>query len=104
MNLSRYEKETIILFNEEEAEAEIYTHNVPLKQKLRQMAKESPKDCSFVERNTCGGETYRISKKLVQIRKPYSEARRQADRERALAQHRVPPNRQKKEQTSSESE
>lgn len=93
MKLSGYEKETIILFNEEEAVAEVYTHNVPLKQKLRQMAKESPKDCSFIERNSCGGETYRISKKLVQIRKPYSEERRQKDRERALAQHRRPPNR-----------
>ena len=92
MKLSRYEKETIILFNEEEMEAEVYTHNVPLKQKLRQMAKESPGNCHFVEKNDCGGETFRINKKLVQIRKPYSEERRQRDRERALAQHRRPPN------------
>ena len=100
MNLSRYEKETIILYNEEEPTADVYTHNMPLKQKLRRMAKESPKDCVFVEKNSCGGETYRISKKLVQIRKPYSEERRQKDRERALAQHRVPPKRKPQEQTS----
>lgn len=93
MKLSRYEKETIILFNEEEAEAEVYTHNTSMKQKLRQMAKDSPGDCRFAEKNSCGGETYRINKKLVQIRKPYSEERRRKDRERALAQHRRPPNR-----------
>lgn len=104
MNLSRYEKETIILYNEEETTAEVYTHNMPLKQKLRRMAKESPGDCVFVEKNSCGGETYRISKRLVQIRKPYSEERRQKDRERAIAQHRVPPNRKQQEQTSEDTE
>ena len=104
MSLSRYEKESIILFNEEEAEAEVYTYNQSLKQKLRRMAKESPKDCVFVEKNGFGGETYRISKKLVQIRKPYSEERRKKDRERALAQHRRPPNRSKQEQMSVKTE
>ena len=104
MKLSGYEKETIILFNEEEAAAEVYTHNAALKQKLRLMSKESPKDCSFIEKNSCGGETYRINKKLVQIRKPYSEERRQKDRERALAQHRRPPGRKPQEQKPEDTE
>ena len=91
MRLSKYEEETSVLFNEEEAEAMVYTHNARLKAQLRQMAEEYPQDCVFCFRNREGGESYRISKKLVRIRKPYSEERRKRDREIALAQGRRPP-------------
>ena len=39
MSLSKLERETIILFNEEEPTANIYTHNRRLINKLRRMAK-----------------------------------------------------------------
>ena len=45
MNLTRYEQETIINFNEEEKTASVYTHNGPLRRRLEQMAQERPKDC-----------------------------------------------------------
>ena len=40
MSLTKIEQETIILFNEGEADAEVYTHNVKLKNKLTKMAKK----------------------------------------------------------------
>lgn len=47
MRLSKYEQETSVLFNEEEAEAMVYTHNVRLKVQLRQMAEEYSQECVF---------------------------------------------------------
>lgn len=91
MKLSRYEQETIINFNEEEAEASIYTHNEKLKTRLSFLAENFPSDCVYESKNGFGGVTYRISKKLIQIRQPYSEERRKRDREVALASKRRPP-------------
>ena len=34
MKLSKYERETIILFNEEESYAEVYTYNQEVKKRL----------------------------------------------------------------------
>ena len=62
------------------------------------MAARFPADCSFVSKNSVGGVTYQISKKLVSIRQPYSEERRQKDRERALAANRRPPTKSESEQ------
>lgn len=91
MKLSKYEKETIILFNEEEDCAEIYTFNAKLKQKLRKLAKEYPQDCSFEWKNEWGAYKYKIKKNLITVHVPYSEERKQKDRERALAEGLKPP-------------
>lgn len=98
MKLSRYEQETIINFNEEEMMASVYTHNAKLKEKLKKMEASFPDDCSFVSKNSAGGVSYQISKKLISVRMPYSEERRKKDRERALAANRRPPSRQESEQ------
>ena len=45
MNLSLYEQETIVNFNEEEATASVYTHNRALIRKLDKFAQERPGDC-----------------------------------------------------------
>ena len=42
MSLSKLERETIILFNEKEATAIVYTHNTKLTARLRRMAKKFP--------------------------------------------------------------
>ena len=42
MNLTRIEQETIILFNEGENEAEVYTHNAKLKKKLKMAMEKHP--------------------------------------------------------------
>ena len=91
MKLSKYEQETIILFNEEEIVASVYTYNEKLKDRLRMMSQKYPDDCQLIRVNDEGGETYHILKKLVSIRLPYSKERRKRDSEIALAQNRKPP-------------
>ena len=44
MRLNKYEQETIINFNEDEAVASVYTHNPKLKERLKQMAARFPAD------------------------------------------------------------
>lgn len=77
MKLTKYEKETIILFNEAEEEASIYTHNAGLKKRLAAFSSKYPELCQL-ERSTAGGDvTYRIAKSRFSIRfqPPYSEER-----------------------------
>ena len=45
MNLSLYEQETIINYNEADNTASIYTHNRALRRKLDKLAQERPGDC-----------------------------------------------------------
>jgi hypothetical protein len=78
MKLTKYEKETIILFNEAEEEASIYTHNAGLKKRLAAFSSKYPELCQL-ERSTAGGDvTYRIAKSRLSIRfqPPYSAERR----------------------------
>jgi len=91
MKLTKAERETIILFNEEDELAEIYTYNTKLKQKLRKLAKEHPESCSFEWKNEWNAHKYKIQKNLVSVRVPYSEERKQKGRERALAAGLLPP-------------
>lgn len=94
MKLSKVEQETVITYNEAEPTADIYPHNARLKQRLREIAEQFPDECCFVQDNGYGGVTYRISKTLIQVRKPYSKERRETLRRQALASGRMPPNRQ----------
>lgn len=91
MKLTKEEKETIILFNEEDDLAEVYTYNTKLKQKLRKLAKEHPEACTFEWKNDWNAHKYKIQKNLISIRVPYSEERKQQGRERALAEGILPP-------------
>ena len=45
MELSLYERETIINYNEGEPTASIYTHNKALRRTLDKLAQERPEDC-----------------------------------------------------------
>ena len=51
MKLSLYEQETIILYNQAEATAEVYTHDSRLLEKLRRLAEKYP-DQIVVDRQT----------------------------------------------------
>lgn len=54
MRLTKYEKETIILFNESEDEASIYTYNAGLKTRLEKFSREYPQFCRLKEKNKYG--------------------------------------------------
>jgi ribosome biogenesis GTPase A len=60
MRIAEYEKETIILFNEADPMAEIYTHNKAWQQHLEKKLGLEP-----IATNSQGGKTYAIDKKRV---------------------------------------
>ena len=86
MELSLYERETIITYNEAESEASVYTHNKALRRTLDKLAQERPEDCR-VDRVGHGGAAadYTIPKAWVKIRPPRvaSEAQKAASRRAA---------------------
>lgn len=74
MSLSRYERETIINFNEKEKTADVYTHSPSLKRRLKMMEVKFPEDVQFIGRNGYGGITYRVAKRLIHISLPKSDS------------------------------
>lgn len=88
MKLTLQEQETIILYNQAESVAEIYTHDPKLLTKLERLAEKCPQQVT--RKNAL---TFLVPKKCVQVREPYDELRRAAARERALAGGYRPPKR-----------
>ena len=86
MKLSLYEQETIILYNQAEATAEVYTHDSRLLDKLRRMAEKYPDQIVKKDR-----PTFLVPKRCVSVREPYSAERRKAASERAKAAGYRPP-------------
>ena len=86
MKLSLYEQETIILYNQAEAAAEVYTHDPRLLEKRRRLAEKYPDQ--IVEKDR---QTFLVPKRCVSVREPYSDERRKAASERAKAAGYRPP-------------
>ena len=85
-NVPKEERETILLFNEAEETATIYTFNTDLKRRLAKFADSHPDLCKLtVDDTEYGSVTYEIQKSRVSIRlvAPYSEERRKAASEYA---------------------
>jgi hypothetical protein len=83
--LTKYEKETIILFNEGEDTASIYTFNAGLKKRLALFAKKYPDLCRQEKAHEQGGVSYVLDKSRLSIRlqPPMSEERRRKASETA---------------------
>src|SRR5699024_12512691 len=86
MKLSRYEQETIILYTQAEATAEVYTHDPRLLEKLRRLAEKYPDQIVKKDR-----QTFLVPKRCVSVREPYSAERRKAASELAKAAGYRPP-------------
>lgn len=87
-NVPKEERETILVFNEAEDTAVIYTFNNDLKKRLAAFAKKFPDLCKLtIDDTDFGSVTYEIQKSRVSIRlvAPYSEERRRAASEYAKA-------------------
>lgn len=67
MSLSRYEQETVILFNEKEKTASIYTNNGALKRKLQGLCESRPEDIRRTKEDQHGGLTFELPKKWIRI-------------------------------------
>lgn len=89
--LTKAERETIILFNEEDDTAKVVTYNTRLRNKLAELAEAYPGQIVPISAPKKGEVTYLIPKACVTIRAPYSEERRNADRARARDAGRRPP-------------
>ena len=83
MELTKYEMETIVNFNEAESVASVYTHNKALRRTLDKLAQERPEDCRIDRVSHDGAATdYSVPKSWVKIRPPRiaSEAQKAASR------------------------
>lgn len=70
MKLSNLERETIILWNEAEKTASIYTHSPVLQRQLSELCISYPEAVFAAEDNGHGGLTYELPKKWVRIVPP----------------------------------
>lgn len=86
MKLSLLEQETILLYNQAEQTADVYTHDPKLMKKLHQLAEKHPNQ--IIQKNSY---SFTVPKRCVSVREPYSEERRKAARERAKANGYLPP-------------
>ena len=84
--LTKYEKETIILFNEAEPTANIYTYNKALQNRLAKFSRENPKCARLITACPCGAVSYEVDKNRLSVRftSPYSEERRAKARNYAI--------------------
>lgn len=80
MKLSLYEQETIILYNQAEATAEVYTHDSWRQEKLRRLAEK------YLDQMVKKGrQTFLGLKRCMSVRKPCSAERRKVASDRAKA-------------------
>ena len=85
VKLTKYEKETIVLFNEGEDTASIYTYNAGLRKRLANFSKKYPDLCRLEKSCDQGGVSYVLDKSRLSIRlqPPMSEERRKKASENA---------------------
>ena len=81
--LTLAEQETIILWDNELDTAEVYTHDARLINKLRELSQRFPEDYVLERSGPGRSVTYQVPKRCVGIRPPYSEERRQRQRQDA---------------------
>ena len=63
--ITKYEKETIILFNEAEPTANVYTYNTALKNRLAKFSRDNPNCAKLITTYPCGADT-RLTKSVCQ--------------------------------------
>ncbi len=91
MKLSKYEQETIILYNQAEPTASVYSHDSRLLEKLARLSEKYPQQIQ-----PDGPNRYIVPKGCVLVREPYSEERRKAASARAKMAGYAPPRNFKK--------
>lgn len=89
MKLSLLEQETVLLYNQAESAAEVYTHDPKLMKKLEQLEQLAEKYPEQIIKKDA--HNFIVPKRCVSVREPYSEKRRKAASERARAAGYKPP-------------
>lgn len=67
MSISRIEQETVILFNEAEANASVYTYNGALKRKLTGLCHTRPTEARLTKDDGHGGLTFEVPKRWIKV-------------------------------------
>ena len=67
MPVSKIEQETVILFNEAEAAASVYTYNGALKRKLTGLCATRPTEARQIKDDGRGGLTFEVPKRWIKI-------------------------------------
>lgn len=78
MYLSNQERETIILFNEAEPDAQVYTCNGRIRRRLEELAEKGIEGVSFIKTDDYS-VTYTVPKKLVKISAPRQVSKEQRE-------------------------
>ena len=86
MKLTPIEQETILLYNQAEATADVETCDPKLLEKLNRLAEKYPEQIQKT-----GERRFLVPKRCVSVREPYSAERRKAASERAKAAGYQPP-------------
>lgn len=68
MPLTLSERETIIVFNEQDKEAEVFTCSGRIKRELAALAASRSDEARQIRANAEGGETYTVPRKWVKVR------------------------------------
>ena len=68
IRLTKYEKETIILTNEEDDFWNVFTYNKGLQRRFMSFAEQYPENCQFKSQNNEGGMTFEIDKGRLSVR------------------------------------
>lgn len=87
--LTNIERETIIIFNEAEELAEVFTFNRPMQRRLAELAQQHPADVLQTERDDTDGQTsvtYTVPKGWVRINAPRVLSEKQLEANRAKVQ------------------
>lgn len=74
MNLTLEERETVILFNEQDDTAECFTCNGKFTRRLIDLARQRPGECSQTKDNGHGGRTFTFPKAWVRVNPPRAAA------------------------------
>ena len=67
MSISKIEQETVILFNEAEASASVYTYNGALKRKLSGLCSTRPEEAQQTKDDGRGGLTFEVPKRWIKV-------------------------------------
>ena len=80
MQLSRYEQETIIVYNEEDKTANVYTHSAAMHRRLDKLAQVQPDECKTGRVSHDGqAAEYTVPKSWVKIKPPRIASEKQKE-------------------------
>lgn len=85
MSLSLYEQETIISYNQGEAEATIFTYSKSLMPRVEKLRKRLPDEVALLREEKTGAREYRVPKSCIDIKIPPKYSPEELERKREIA-------------------